>query len=244
MNVCVIIPTYNNAPKLKGVIQGVLKHSLPVIVVNDGSTDGTEDILAEFAAALEIIEYEQNRGKGFALLKGFERANSLGIEAAITIDSDGQHDPCDIKDLLEVHKNHPNKILMGSRDLEAAGAPGKSSFGNKFSNFWFWVETGIRLPDTQTGFRLYPVKPVCRFKYITNRFGFEIESIVKLAWSGVEFIPVHIGVSYPEDRITHFRPIKDFARISALNTWLVTLAVLYHIPKRLFKRKSARTSIE
>jgi len=240
LKTCIIIPTYNNAPKLRGVLESVLEQGLTVLVVNDGSTDSTMEVLDAFSHALEIITYAENKGKGFALLEGFTKAMDMGYEAAITIDSDGQHDPSDIQLLLKAQKEHPNKVLMGSRDLYAAGAPGKSSFGNKFSNFWFWVETGIKLPDTQTGFRLYPIKPLLRFKYLTKRFGFEIESIVKLAWSGVQFEPVKINVSYPDDRITHFRPIKDFTRISILNVWLVTIAILYHIPKRILSGNSSK----
>jgi len=240
LKTCIIIPTYNNAPKLRGVLEGVLEQGLAVLVVNDGSTDSTMEVLDAYSDAVEIITYSENRGKGFALMRGFNKAMALGYETAITIDSDGQHDPSDIQLLLEAQKEHPNKVLMGSRDLYAAGAPGKSSFGNKFSNFWFWVETGIKLPDTQTGFRLYPIEPLLRFKYLTKRFGFEVESIVKLAWSGVRFEPVKINVSYPEDRITHFRPIKDFTRISILNVWLVTIAILYYIPKRTLSRNSRK----
>jgi len=234
----VLIPTYNNAPKIKKVLEGVLRQGLPVLVVNDGSTDGTDSILNEFKGQLELISYPDNRGKGYALLIGFKKAKSLGYDTLITIDSDGQHDPNDIQKMLEIQKEHPGKVLMGSRDLEAAGAPSKSSFGNKFSNFWFHLETGIKLPDTQTGFRLYPLDPILKKKYLTKRFGFEVESIVKLAWSGVQFIPIKISVDYPDDRITHFKPFKDFTLISFLNTYLVTLAICYYIPRRWIKGRN------
>lgn len=193
-------------------------------------------MLKAWSDRLEVISYSPNKGKGHALWTGFKHAFKQGYDSVITIDSDGQHDPDDIPKMLEVQAENPGKMLMGSRDLEAAGAPGKSSFGNKFSNFWFRVETGIKLPDTQTGFRLYPLKPLMQRSYLTKGFAFEVETIVKLAWSGVQFIPVQISVDYPEDRITHFQPFKDFARISVLNTWLFTLAVLYYIPRRWIRR--------
>jgi hypothetical protein len=125
---------------------------------------------------------------------------------------------------------------MGSRNMEQEGVPGKSSFGNKFSNFWFKVETGLTLPDTQTGFRLYPLAPLKRMSLFTTKFETEIEVIVKMAWKDVPIIPINIQVIYDKDeRVTHFRPFRDFTRISILNTWLVTLTLVYYLPKRLFR---------
>ncbi len=236
MKTCVLIPTYNNAPKLEPVLKQVIEQGLPVLVVNDGSTDQTLEILTRYSDRIQLISYDQNRGKGYALLTGFKEAGRLNFDSVITIDSDGQHNPDDIAKMLSEQQKNPGAVLMGSRDLEGAGAPGKSSFGNKFSNFWFWVETGFRLPDTQTGFRLYPLKPLLSKSYLTTGFAFEVESIVKLAWSGVSFIPVKIDVDYPEDRISHFQPLKDFMRISFLNTWLFIQALFYYIPKRWIRR--------
>jgi len=126
---------------------------------------------------------------------------------------------------------------MGSRDMDQPGVPGKSSFGNKFSNFWFKFETGITLPDTQTGYRLYPLEEISKIKLFTRRFETEIEVLVKLAWRGVPIVPVKIDVIYDKDeRVSHFRPIRDFTRISILNTWFVILTLLYYLPKRLIGR--------
>jgi uncharacterized protein (DUF2062 family) len=114
--------------------------------------------------------------------------------------------------------------------------PGKSSFGNKFSNFWFKIETGITLPDTQTGFRLYPLGPIKKINLYTTKFETEIEVIVKLAWKNVKFIPININVLYdPNERVSHFRPFTDFTSISILNTFLVTLTFLYYLPKRILQ---------
>lgn len=122
----------------------------------------------------------------------------------------------------------------------AENVPGKSSFGNKFSNFWYRFETGIDLPDTQTGFRLYPLKPISTMKFFTRKYEFEIEAIVRLAWAGVKVVAVPITVYYPpkEERISHFRPFKDFTRISIVNTVLVTICFLYIWPRNFFRRFS------
>lgn len=236
LSYCVIIPTYNNANTLKRVIDGVLVHAenVPIIIVNDGSTDDTPSILKDYNNKIEIINNEVNLGKGISLRKAFKYALEKGIKHAITIDSDGQHYPEDIPLFLEVLQKHPGALIMGSRNMNQEGIPGKSSFGNKFSNFWFKVETGISLPDTQTGFRLYPLEPISKIKLFTTKFETEIEVIVKLAWKNVKIIPISINVLYDsEERVSHFRPFKDFTRISILNTYLVTLTLLYYLPLRI-----------
>jgi glycosyltransferase involved in cell wall biosynthesis len=233
-NVCVLIPTYNNERTLGGVLSEVLSLDFPVIVVNDGSTDGTAELLSEFPQA-EVISYVPNRGKGYALRTGFHRAFELGYEYAITIDSDGQHEPADIEVIREkLEQSERPTVVMGARNMTQTGVPRKSSFGNSFSNFWFWVNTGYRLSDTQTGFRAYPLKPVFDKRWFSNKFEFEIEVIVRLAWAGVDMQEVPVRVNYPEDRVSHFRPFRDFARISVLNTVFFVLTALYFAPKRLF----------
>lgn len=235
---CVIIPTYNNHKTLQQVIEGVLVYTETVIVVNDGSTDSTSEILLKFPQ-LELINLAQNKGKGNALRQGFAHAESLGYHYAITIDSDGQHFPEDIPVFTEALEKSENKklLLIGARNMGQTGVPKKSSFGNKFSNFWFWVETGIRLKDTQSGFRLYPLYAMKDLSFYTNKFEFEIEAIVKSAWSGIEVKNIPIQIHYElENRVSHFRPFKDFTRISILNTWFVLVTFLYIKPRDLFRK--------
>lgn len=230
--ICIIIPTYNNSNTLKGVIEDVLQYSENIIVINDGSTDETSLILAGFDQ-IEIVSFEKNKGKGFALRKGFEYATSKGYKYAITIDADGQHFADDIPLFIKEVKDHPNAVIIGARNMGAEGIPGKSSFGNRFSNFWFWFETGSRQPDTQSGFRLYPFDFIKDKKWFTNKFEFEIEILVRLAWSNVEItnVPVKVYYAPKESRISHFRPFIDFTRISILNTILVLIALLYIKPR-------------
>lgn len=238
INACVLIPTYNNEKTLKRVIVGVLEHCAPedVIVINDGATDQTELILKEFEGEITILHNTRNRGKGYSLRKGFKEAISRGYSNAISIDSDGQHLAGDLPIFVNGALDNPGALLMGARNMNQEGVPGKSSFGNKFSNFWFWFETGIRLPDTQTGYRLYPLAPLKRIKLFTNKFETEIEVIVKMAWRDVPIVPVDIRVIYDKnERVTHFRPFRDFTRISILNTYLVTLTLLFYLHKRLIQ---------
>ncbi len=233
---CVIIPTYNNEQSLAEVIEDVKKYTSNVIVVNDGSTDSTSQILLDLDG-VDIINYPNNKGKGYAIRQGFKKALDLGFHYAITIDSDGQHYARDLSVFINYLKENSNCLLIGSRFMEGKDQPKASEFANKFSNFWFQVETGIKLSDTQSGYRLYPIKAMEKKKWFCNKYEFETEVIVRAAWQGLKVNCVPIDVFYPrqEERVTHFRPFKDFFRISVLNTILVTLAFLFYRPKMIFR---------
>ena len=170
--------------------------------------------------------------------KGLEKAKALGFGFAITIDSDGQHYPEDIPLFINALKQHPDALIIGSRNLNEENMPGKNTFANKFSNFWFKIQTGVKLPDTQTGYRLYPLNNLPNLNLLTSRYEAELELLVGAAWRGVDLIPIKINVFYPkaEERVTHFRPFWDFFRISVLNTFLCIMAVFYGLPSRLIRR--------
>lgn len=239
--ICVLMPTYNNAKTLRRVIDGVLFYTTDFIVINDGSTDETASILKEYSE-LRILNVQSNKGKGNALQLGFKEAIALGYDYAITIDSDGQHFPKDLTVFVKALEAATAPLLLiGNRNMKGENVPKKSSFGNRFSNFWFWFETGIRLTDTQSGYRMYPLHYIPK-KFYTNKFEFEIEIIVRTAWNGVAVQNVPVDVLYdPTERVSHFRPFQDFTRISILNTVLVTIALLYIKPRdfiKSFKKKS------
>jgi glycosyltransferase involved in cell wall biosynthesis len=245
--ICVLIPTYNNEKTLKRVIDGVLEYTENIIVVNDGSTDSTAQILQNYPA-IDVISLPENKGKGNGLRTGFKKAKNSGFDYAITIDSDGQHYPDDIPVFVEaLLEENEDILLIGNRNMSQDGIPKKSSFGNRFSNFWFWFETGIKLEDTQSGYRLYPLHKIPK-KYFTPKFEFEIEIIVRTAWRHVLVKNVPIKVLYdPAERVSHFRPFKDFTRISILNTILVTITLLYIIPRNFinnFRKKSFKRFIK
>ncbi|RWW93758.1 DUF2062 domain-containing protein [Flavobacterium cerinum] len=239
---CVIIPTYNNHKTLKRVLDGVLQYTQNIIVVNDGAADTTVEILKEYPQITQV-HLPTNRGKGVALRTGFKTAREAGYNYAITIDSDGQHFPDDIPVFINAIETEGDALLIGSRNMAQEGVPKKSSFGNKFSNFWFWFETGIKLEDTQSGYRLYPLNKI-HTKYYTTKFEFEIEVIVRAAWKGLPVKNIPVKVLYDmNERVSHFRPFKDFSRISVLNTVLVVISLLYIKPRdfiRSFKKKSLK----
>ncbi|HLK27185.1 MAG TPA: DUF2062 domain-containing protein [Puia sp.] len=236
LKACVIIPTYNNASTIASVISDVASFTPDIIVVNDGSTDNTKNIISSFSF-VHIVSYDKNAGKGWALRKGFENAVEKGFEFAITIDSDGQHYAKDLPLFLDKLETEKNAIIIGERNLNQENVPNKSSFGNKFSNFWFKVETGITLEDTQSGYRLYPLLPLKEIRFRTVKYEFEIEVLVRAAWKGMNIKAIPVSVYYPpkEERISHFRPFKDTVRISILNTFLVLETFLYVRPRNFLR---------
>lgn len=238
MKICVIIPTYNNEKNLLAVIESVMPISTDIIVVNDGSTDSTSAILATLSGSIHVLEYTPNRGKGYALKTAFKEALKYGYDYALTMDSDGQHKATDIQSFVEKIQENPHALLVGSRGMKHKNMPQQNTFANRFSNFWFAVQTGTKLPDTQSGFRLYPIRKMKGMSWFTNRYETELEILVRCAWRNIRIIPIPIHVYYPpiEQRVSHFRPRTDFLRISLLNTCLCLLAFIYGYPSRFIRK--------
>lgn len=245
---CVIIPTYNNDKTLEQVIRDVLEYTTDVIVVNDGATDQTTEILAKFSS-LRVINIPKNRGKGYALRLGFHYAFKQGFRYAITIDSDGQHYADDLLKFLDKIEQEPDSVIIGARDMEHNSVPGTSSFGHKFSIFWFRIETGLKVPDIQSGYRLYPLEKMERMRFFGRKFEFEVEILAKLAWKAVNITSVPVKVYYAPkgERVSHFRKVHDFTRVSIANTLLVFTALLWVNPFRFIsalRKKSIRKFIQ
>ncbi len=240
----VVIPTYNNAGTIADVVLRTLRSGLPLLVVDDGSTDGTglilEKIRQDNPDSVQVISFPENKGKGAALKAAFLSALRSGFQFAVTLDADGQHKPEDIPLLLE--RAEGRTIVIGSRNLHADGMPSGNTFANRFSNFWFTVQTFISLPDTQTGFRAYSLPDLGGIRIMTDRYEAELLLLVFSAWKGLSLVPVKIDVEYPADRVSHFRPFLDFFRITLLNTSLCVLAVVYGYPRMLFNRLFMRRS--
>ena len=231
--ICVLIPTYNNAATVGRVIEESKLYCKDIFVVNDGSTDNTMAVL-ESIEGINVISYMPNRGKGHALQCGLNKARECGFDYCITLDADGQHYPSEIPKFIEAVGTNPGSLIIGARNLNAENMPGKNTFANKFSNFWFKVETWQTLHDTQSGFRLYPLKEIEKIKLFTGMYEFELEIIVKAAWRGIKVMNIPINVYYPPagERVSHFKPLRDFTRISLLNTFLVLVALLWYYPKK------------
>lgn len=249
LNTLILIPTYNNAGTLAKVVSRALRQGFPVLVVDDGSTDDTPEALkslqedkknqvwhlsgenkADRHSRLMVVTHPVNFGKGQALKTGFQEAMKRGFHYAVTLDSDGQHFPEDIPQMIAAAGE--NILVVGSRDKR--GADGGSSFANRFSNFWFKMYTGVALPDTQTGFRVYPLDCLPSLNLLSSRYEAELTLLVFSAWKGVKLAPVPVQVAYPENRVSHFRPAVDFMRISILNCILLPISLVYGWPRTLY----------
>src|SRR6478672_1886515 len=155
----VVMPTFNNDRTLADVIARVALHSLPMIVVNDGCTDSTRAVLEKWKrehphAKLDVQAHAVNRGKAAALKTGFAAANHSGFTHAITIDTDGQHDPEEIPALLEAARANQDAYVLGYRDDTRPDYPAKSRVGRRISNAFIHLESGLRVRDSQCGMRV------------------------------------------------------------------------------------------
>ena len=232
-NPVLLLPTYNNGPVLAGVLEGVAALGHPLLVVNDGSSDDTEGVLERFVAAhpgTPVARYRHghNRGKGDALRTGFEAASQLGYTHALSIDTDGQHDPADAPKLLAAAAASPTALVTGYRDVADPDYPAKSRWGRLWSNLCILLASGRRVEDSQCGYRVYPLGLVAAVPCRAGRYGYEAEILTRSGLAGCPLVQVSVRVFYPEgaQRISHFRPVVDSLRGAALHLRLMTRALL------------------
>jgi glycosyltransferase involved in cell wall biosynthesis len=212
----VLIPTFNNCRTLAGVVERALARVPAVLVVDDGSSDSTAETLRAFGDRIQVHRHPRNLGKGRALRTGFEKLQAAGFTHAIALDSDGQHYPEDLPRFLEAIERSPRAIVIGQRDMGGSGAPRRSRFGLWFSNGALRYLSGVRLKDTQCGFRAYPLSGVGELGLRGERYDLELEVLLLAAKAGIPIEPVPVEATYSPDggRVTHFRPVRDFLQIA------------------------------
>lgn len=221
-----LLPTFENARTLGGVIDGVLAAGLPVVVVNDGSADDTADVLRTFSDRIAVVTHAVNQGKAAALRSGFDWAHQNGYTHAVTIDTDGQHDPADAAALIERARQSPDALVLGSRRTDTAGYPKKSRLGRWAANVLVRWESGRRVSDSQCGLRVYPLAATLNLPTRSNRYGYETEVLTRCGWAGVPIVEVPIRCVYAIDggRVSHFRPWVDSLRGARLHVRLLALS--------------------
>jgi uncharacterized protein (DUF2062 family) len=218
--ICVVIPVFNHGLTVGRIVREA-KEYFPVIVVNDGSTDDTGKILAG-ESGVTIIALPRNQGKGAALRAGFARAEECGFTHAITMDADGQHATRELPLFAAASRERPEAFVIGARNLAKENAPIGRRLSNALSTFWFKVETGVKLTDTQCGYRGYPLKTINRLRVNTQRYAYELEVMVKAAWAGIPLLAQTVSADYAAatSRLSHFHPVRDMARLSLLHSRL------------------------
>ena len=214
-SVSVVIPAYNEEQTVGGVIEDTLKtlesadHPYEIIVVNDGSTDKTGLIASQYKTTL--LTNSKNMGKGYSLRRAFQEANG---EIIVTIDSDGEHRPKEIMDLIEPLLNGTD-IVGGSRFLGASKdfTTKLNQVGNKLFNLAILLLTGVQVTDSQSGFRAFKKKILEELKLQSNGFEIETEIMVKCLINGFDFKEKPVSCERRRHNVSKIKIIKDGVRI-------------------------------
>jgi len=236
----VVIPACNEAATIADVAQRALAAAATVIVVDDGSTDGTHERLAGLPVCL--LRNDRNRGKGASLWRGIEQALALGAAGVVTLDGDGQHAPEDVPRLVRLAREHPADVVIGARLIGREAAPRARRIANRVADFWIGWAAGQPLDDSQSGFRVYPAALLRRLdvrRGPTRGFVFESEALIAAARLGVRIRAVAIAAVYPRSaRPSHFRPVVDVARIARMVAWQLLRRGMY--PAGLYRSLARR----
>jgi glycosyltransferase involved in cell wall biosynthesis len=219
--VWIVIPALNEALRIRGVVEEALRECPNVIVVDDGSDDGTSDQVADLPVVL--LRHEQRMGKGAGLRDGFAEALRRGARGVITMDGDGQHDAADIPRLLAAANAYPDHIVIGARLRKRASQPGYRRLANEFGDWGIAWGCGFRIADTQSGQRFYPPSVAALGDVPGENFVFEAQILITAARTlGVRCVSVPIESRYqgaepggPKFRKSHFRPLHDLYRITS-----------------------------
>jgi glycosyltransferase involved in cell wall biosynthesis len=212
---CAIVPALDAADTIGPVVAGLRTTlGVPVLVVDDGSRDGTAGVAARHGAS--VIVHERNLGKGQALRTGLRRAAHDGHTVALTVDADGQHPAASAAVVLSA-SDDPGALVLGVRDLSGDGAPRSNRFGNSVSNFFLSAFARRPLADTQCGLRRYPVAAALALGTRAHGFAFEAEIVLRAVAADVPIVETPVRVIYPHasQRRSHFRRVADPARIVA-----------------------------
>jgi glycosyltransferase involved in cell wall biosynthesis len=215
VDVLAVVPAFQAEKSVGDVVRGLVAHfprrnGPSVVVVDDGSTDGTR-VVAERAGAT-VVRHEKNLGKGAALRTGLEFAVREGAGAVVTVDADGQH-PIEEALRLALHPAPREALVLAVRDLRRDGAPFANRFSNGFSNVFLSLFGGVPLHDSQCGLRRYPVPETLALEARSNGYAFEAETLLRAARLGLPIVEVPVRVVYPAVRVSHFRVMRDPARI-------------------------------
>jgi glycosyltransferase involved in cell wall biosynthesis len=228
-NFAIIIPAYNEVATIRDLAERALAHGVPVIVVDDGSADGTAGVLA--GLPVQLLRHAENQGKAAALWHAAAAALAHGVDLIVTLDGDGQHAPEDIPRLVAAAERHPGCIVIGARLADSSVIPKARYLANRAAAFWVSWACGQRLNDSQSGFRVYPARLFRELSIAHDRrrsFVFESEILIEAARLGHRCVMVPIAAVYrPGMRTSHFRPVLDVLRISRMLAWKLVSRAFY-----------------
>jgi glycosyltransferase involved in cell wall biosynthesis len=243
---CIVVPVYNHEHAIGTVLDGLLRHGVQVLLVDDGSKPTCATVLdalaREHAAHVTLVRLPHNQGKGAAVLAGFRKAEELGYTHVLQIDADGQHQTADVPAFLAQAAAHPQAIIVG-HPIYDESVPKARLYGRYATHIWVWINTlSLDIKDSMCGFRVYPVAPVNALaarRHIGTRMNFDTDILVRLFWDGLQVINLGTRVSYPSDGVSHFRVWRDNVLISWMHTVLF-FGMLPRIPKLLARKWQTR----
>jgi glycosyltransferase involved in cell wall biosynthesis len=230
-----VVPVYNHAGPVGGVVAGLRAQGLPVILVDDGSDAACAAVLDQLAMQTDVTlqRHMQNQGKGAAMCTGFKAAAAAGFSHVLQIDADGQHAQNDVPLFITRAQMSPEAIINGCPIYDES-VPKARLYGRYATHIWVWINTlSFRIVDSMCGFRVYPLEavlPLIHSAHIGRRMDFDTEILVRLDWAGVTIRNQPTRVRYPEDGISHFAVWRDNLMISAMHTRLF-LGMLCRLPR-------------
>jgi len=212
-SVAVLIPALDCSATVATVVAGALEYVPDVLVIDDGSSDDTAARARRAGAT--VIAHPQRCGKGVALLTGMRALRERGVTHALTMDADGQHLASQIPILLRALAASPHALMIGARRLDRVEAAPLRLFGNRFANRWVEIACGRAIPDTQSGFRIYPLQATLALPLRARHFAFETEVLIRAVRVGltIESVPVDVYYPPPAEHASHFRPFVDTVRM-------------------------------
>jgi predicted LPLAT superfamily acyltransferase len=248
LRVAIVIPIYNHKDEIGATVARLTPHGLPIFIVDDGSDEATQTVLAELAdrssAQVSLLRLPVNGGKGAAVMAGLKAAHGAGFSHALQIDADGQHDAGDVPRFLDAARAAPDAIVLG-RPVYDESVPKARLYGRYLTHVWVWIETlSFAIPDSMCGFRLYPLEPACALidaVALPTRMDFDIEILVRLSWRALRFVTIPTRVTYAPGGLSHFDVVRDNVRISKSHTRLVA-GMLARLPILLARKVLPRRS--
>ncbi len=196
LKVLAAIPAYNEANHIVSIIKETRRYVDQILVIDDGSTDGTGEI-AEAAGAI-VIKHDRNQGKGAAINHAFRIARELQPKAMVLLDGDGQHDPAEIPLLLEPVLSGEADMVVGSRFLRNNHIPKYRMLGQTILTLTTNIGTGIRISDTQSGFRSFSQRAINKMSFRESGFAVESEMQFKARQYNLQVAEVPIATNYDE----------------------------------------------
>ena len=246
--VAVLVPTYNNSATLDAVLRDAAAHGLPVVVIDDASTDDTETVLAELDAEGVIhrrFRLPRNLGKAGALRAGFELCRQDGYTHAITCDSDAQHDTALIPIFAEATRANPGSYLLGCRFPLHPDQPRRNLLGRILSNVAIRAHSGVTVGDAACGFRCWPLELPAMVHGLSGRYAWEEEMITRAAWSGWPITSIDVPAIYhpPSTRVSHYRFKRDWSEGIGIYLLLLLEALLPRFPRSSSDRRPFRDGV-